>query len=447
MSKVKKELLKTARGTRDIWGDEILIWDKIRTVAEELAKFYGFKKIETPHFEHAELFGASLGETTDIVEKQMYIFRTRGGDSLVLRPEGTVPSVRAYFENGMASLPQPVMLYYSGSFFRHESPQKGRFREFGQFGLEILGEDLAVADATVIRIAGLIFKELGLETVLELNTIGDKECRPAYRRELVIYYRKHFNYLCKDCKRRLKENPLRLLDCKEESCLNLKKNAPQMIEYVCDECKNHFKDVLDFMDALEISYRLNPHLVRGLDYYTRTVFEFAVDATEQDKPASPDARSDSETRQASQGRRVELGGGGRYDYLAQILASKDLPAVGVSLGIDRIAELLKERGGNFSGEAAKVFLIQLGEAAKKKSLKLLEEFRKAGIPLAQSLSKDSIRGQLKIAAKLGASYSLIIGQKEAMDGTIIIRDMDSGSQEALPVGKVIERIKLKVKMR
>ena len=340
----------------------------------------------------------------------------------------TVPSVRAYFENGMASLPQPVMLYYSGSFFRHESPQKGRFREFGQFGLEILGEDLAVADATVIRIAGLIFKELGLETVLELNTIGDKECRPAYRRELVIYYRKHFNYLCKDCKRRLKENPLRLLDCKEEPCLNLKKNAPQMIEYVCDECKNHFKDVLDFMDALEISYRLNPHLVRGLDYYTRTVFEFAVDATEQDK-------------------RVELGGGGRYDYLAQVLASKDLPAVGVSLGIDRIAELLKERGGSFSGEAAKVFLIQLGEAAKKKSLKLLEEFRKAGIPLAQSLSKDSIRGQLKIAAKLGASYSLIIGQKEAMDGTIIIRDMDSGSQEALPVGKVIERIKLKVKMR
>ncbi|MDP3762578.1 MAG: histidine--tRNA ligase [bacterium] len=428
MSKVKKELVKTARGTRDIWGDEILIWDKIRTVAEELAKFYGFKKIETPHFEHAELFEASLGGTTDVVEKQMYSFRTRGGDRLVLRPEGTVPSVRAYFENGMASLPQPVMLYYSGSFFRHETPQKGRHREFGQFGLEILGEEGAVADASVIRVMSLIFEELSLAPVLELNTIGDKECRPAYKKELAGHYRKHFNYICKDCKRRLKENPLRLLDCKETSCREIRDKAPQMIEYVCEECKNHFKEVLDFMDTLEIPYRLAPYLVRGFDYYTRTVFEFAMDATEQDK-------------------RIELGGGGRYDYLAQVLASKDLPAAGGGLGIDRIAELLKERGGSFAGEAAKVFLIQLGEAAKKKSLKLLEEFRKARIPLAQSLSKDSIRGQLKIAAKLGVSYSLIIGQKEAMDGTIIIRDMDSGSQEALPVGKVIERIKLKVKMR
>lgn len=428
MSKVKKELLKTARGTRDIWGDEILTWDKIRKTAEELARFYGFQKIETPHFEHAELFEASLGGTTDVVEKQMYSFRTRGGDRLVLRPEGTVPSVRAYFENGMASLPQPVMLYYSGSFFRHETPQKGRHREFGQFGLEILGEEGAVADATVIRVSALLFEELKINSALELNTIGDKECRPSYKKELAAHYRKNFNYLCKDCKRRLKENPLRLLDCKETPCREIRDKAPQMIEYVCEECKNHFKGVLDFMDALEIPYRLNPYLVRGLDYYTRTVFEFAMDATEQEK-------------------RVELGGGGRYDYLAETLASKELPAAGVALGLDRIAEILKERGENFAGETAKVFLIQLGEAAKKKSLKLLEEFRKARIPLAQSLSKDSIRGQLKIAAKLGASYSLIIGQKEAMDGTIIIRDMDSGSQEALPVGKVIERIKLKVKIR
>ncbi len=427
---VKQDLLKTPRGTRDLLGDEVLLREKIERVAEELAKFYGFRKILTPHFEHAELFEASLGEASDIVEKQMYTFRTRGGDRLTLRPEGTVPLVRAYFEHGMQALPQPIMLYYCGSFFRHESPQKGRFREFGQFGLEILGEDGPVADATIIRVAQLILQELGLAPVLELNTIGDRECRPAYRKDLVSYYKKHFNYLCKDCKRRLKDNPLRLLDCKETTCRELRDKAPQMIEYVCEECKNHFKGVLDFMDALELPYRLNPYLVRGLDYYTRTVFEFAAEITAEEGP-----------------RRLEIGGGGRYDYLAPVLASKELPAAGVALGLDRIAELLREGGEEERSERAKVFLIQLGEVAKRKSLSLMEDFRKAKIPLAQSLSKDSLRGQLKIAAKVGAEFSLIMGQKEAMDGTIIIRDMDSGAQEALPFSKVVERLRLKIKSR
>ncbi len=406
-----------------------MLFEKIERAAENLARFYGFKKIKTPHFEHAELFEASLGEASDIVEKQMYTFRTRGGDRLTLRPEGTVPLVRAYFEHGMQALPQPLMFYYSGSFFRHESPQKGRFREFGQFGLEILGEEGAVADATIIRVSQLILQELKLAPVLELNTIGDKECRPAYRKELVTYYRKHINYLCKDCKRRLKDNPLRILDCKEPACRELREKAPQMIEYVCEECKNHFKAVLDFMDALELPYRLNPYLVRGLDYYTRTVFEFTV-----------------ETNAEGISRRLEIGGGGRYDHLAPVLASKELAASGVALGLDRIAELLREGGEGADGtERAKVFLIQLGEAAKRKSLSLMEDFRKAKIPLAQSLSKDSLRGQLKIAAKVGADFSLIMGQKEAMDGTIIIREMDSGAQEALPFSKVIERLRLKIK--
>ncbi len=425
---VKKELLKTPRGTRDLLNEELLVWNKIRDISTELARYYGFQEIQTPHFEHAELFEASLGEATDIVEKQMYTFRTRGGDALTLRPEGTVPVMRAYLEHGMQSLPQPVTFFYSGSFFRHESPQKGRFREFGQFGLEILGEDLAVADATVIRVCDLIFKELELGVMLELNTLGDKECRPAYRKELVTYYRKKFNYLCKDCKRRFKENPFRLLDCKEESCQELKKNAPQMIEYVCEDCKAHFKELLEFMDALEIPYHLNPHLVRGLDYYTRTVFEFVVTSTEAEM------------------KRVELGGGGRYDYLGDILSSKHIPAVGAALGLDRMAELLKEKGKVFAKERApKIFLIQLGQAAKRRSLSLMEEFRKAKLPLAQSLSKDSLRGQLMAADTIGVQFSLIIGQKEAMDGTVIIRDMDSGMQETLPFSKLIERLKIKIK--
>ncbi|MBI2610185.1 histidine--tRNA ligase [Candidatus Giovannonibacteria bacterium] len=424
---VKKEILVTPKGTRDLFSDELFIRKKIHEKCREIAEYYGFQEIQTPHFEHSEIFEASLGAASDIVEKQMYTFRTRGGDQLTLRPEGTVPIVRAYFEDGMLSWPQPVMLYYVGSFFRHESPQKGRFREFGQFGLEILGEDLAVAEATIIRIFSLILKELGLEAALELNTIGDKECRPAYRKDLIAYYRKHVNYLCKDCKRRLKENPLRLLDCKEESCVELKKNAPQMIEYVCDNCKAHFKEVLDFMDAAEIPYSLNPYLVRGLDYYTRTVFEFVI------PPKTPEEK------------RMEIGGGGRYDYLGDLLAGKPLAAVGGAFGVDRLSELLKEKDGFAEGKRPKVFLIQLGEVAKKKSLCLIEEFRKAKIPLAQSLSKDSLRGQLRLASKLEVDFSLILGQKEAMDGTIIIREMDSGVQEIIPFPKVIDRIKTKAK--
>lgn len=439
MSKVKKELLQTPRGTRDLLEPELLIWRRIQKVAGELSRYYGFQEIQTPHLEHTELFFSSLGESTDVVEKQIYTFKTRGGDSLALRPEGTVPMVRAYFENGLGSWPQPVMLYYSGSFFRHETPQKGRFREFGQFGLEILGEDLAVAEATIIRVFALIFKELGIEANLELNTLGDKECRPQWRKELAAFYRKHFEKLCKDCKRRFKENPLRLLDCKEPSCQEFKAKAPQMIEYVCQECKAHFKDVLEFMDALEIPYRLNPHLVRGFDYYTRTVFEFVTAIKTKDEKGA-------ETE-----RRLEIGGGGRYDYLAQVLASKELPAAGGALGIDRLAEILgalwldKDIAELVKMEKPKVFLIQLGMAAKRKTLAMMEEFRKAKIPLSQSLAKDSLRGQLRLAAKLGVPFSLIMGQKEAMDNTIIIRDMDSGLQEALPIQKALERLKLKLK--
>ena len=447
-SKVKRELLKTPRGTRDLLESELSVVRKIQKTAQEFSSYYGFQEIQTPHFEHAELFGASLGESTDVVEKQTYTFRTRGGDALVLRPEGTVPAVRAYFEHGLGSWPQPVMLYYSGSFFRHESPQKGRFREFNQFGLEILGEELAVAEATIIRVCSLIFKELGIETSLELNTLGDKECRPTWKKELVAFYRKHFEKLCKDCKRRFKENPLRLLDCKEPSCQEFKAKAPQMLEYVCEECKAHFKEVLEFMDSLELPYRLNPQLVRGFDYYTRTVFEFVTTGKteaegETGGPASPSA--------SQGGKRGELGGGGRYDYLAQVLAGKDLAAAGAALGIDRIAELVssrpeeKDRAQLLKTERPQVFLIQLGMAAKRKILSLMEDFRKARIPLAQSLSKDSLRGQLRLASKLGVEFSLIMGQKEALEGTIIIRNMDSGMQETLPVAKALERLKLKFK--
>jgi len=305
--KSKKIELHTPKGTRDILPNDVRYWEYIESRAKQIAGYYGFRSIRTPHFEKTEIFTA-IGEFTDIVERQMYSFRTRGGDALTLRPEGTIPLMRSYIQNGMQSWPQPVMLHYTGSFFRHESPQRGRFREFGQFGLEIFGEEEAVADAIVIRVITLILEELGLgQFVVHLNTLGDKECRPLYRKELVGFYRSKINYLCKDCKRRLKTNPLRLLDCTEEKCQELKKDAPQMIEYVCDSCKNHFKKIFEFLDKLSVPYFLNHHLVRGLDYYSRTVFEIFY-LPDQKPPKKVDKKAKDNPQDSAEGEESEKRG-------------------------------------------------------------------------------------------------------------------------------------------
>ncbi len=284
----KDILLQMPKGMHDILPEDYPFYQNFFETGEKIANYYGFQPIQTPHLEKVDLFTAAVGETTDIVEKQMYTLKTRGGDRLVLRPEGTAPVMRAYLKHGMHTRPQPVMLWYKGSFFRHENPQFGRFREFQTFGLEILGEENSIADATIIKVTATILEELGLKNyIVKINSIGDKECRNIYRKELSAYYRRRINQLCKDCKRRLKENPLRLLDCKEEGCKELKKDAPQMINYLCSECKNHFKEVLEILDTLNIPYLLDPYLVRGLDYYTRTVFEFFLDEKEEQKEESP----------------------------------------------------------------------------------------------------------------------------------------------------------------
>ncbi|MEK7596110.1 MAG: histidine--tRNA ligase [Patescibacteria group bacterium] len=426
----KKEILKTVKGTRDILPEEARVLRKIEEKARGVAEYYGFKPIQTPHLEQTELFTASLGEATEMVEKQMYSFHTRGGDYLTLRPEGTAPIMRAYLEHGMKTWPQPVMLYYHGSFFRHESPQKGRWREFGQFGLEILGDASPVSDAIIIRVSTLILEEIGFKNIIvHINTLGDKECRGVYRKELVQYLRRKVNYLCPDCKKRLKKNPLRVLDCKNEECREIKEGAPQMIEYACADCRAHFKDVLEFLDELKIPYFLNHFLVRGLDYYSRTVFEF-MPSDERDQKTS----------------HLSLGGGGRYDYLAAALSSKNIPAAGAALGMDRITELAKELGiSPLRKKEPKLFLIQLGDYAKRKSLSLVEDFRKANVPLAMSFSRDSIASQLKIAVKSGATLVLIIGQKEAYDETIIVRDIETRIQETVPLNDLLNFIKAKLK--
>ena len=424
---IKKDIVASVKGMHDLLPDDYVYVERITKEARRTADFYGFSAISTPHLEKTELFVRPLGESSDVVEKQMYNLRTRGGDRLTLRPEGTAPLMRAYFEHGMVSLPQPVKLFYGGSFFRHESPQAGRFREFRQVGVEVMGDEDAINDALVIRVLVSTLLALGLrDVVVSINTLGDKACRPAFRKELLTYYRKHYEKLCKDCKRRFKDNPLRLLDCKEEECVALRGHAPQMVDYACDACKKHFGEVIEFLDEMQIQYFLDSHLARGFDYYGRTIFEILPTETE--------------------GSTLSIGGGGRYDDLAELMGARRTPAVGGALGVERVADFMKKKGIKARrDEKPKIFLIQLGPAAKKKSLILLEELRKAGVPVAQSLSRDSLRSQLNIVVKLAMPLAVIIGQKEALDGTVALRNMETGVQETLPFEKFIGTIKARLK--
>jgi histidyl-tRNA synthetase len=441
--KIKSKQFQRSRGTHDILPEEQSYWDALRNATDSLASFYGFGRIETPHFEDTELFYHSVGMLTDIVEKQMYSFKTRGGDQLTLRPEGTAPVVRAYIENGMLNLPHPVKLAYLGSFFRHETPQKGRFREFHQWGLEAFGEEGAVVEAEIIQIFHVLFKDLGLQDVfVELNSIGCAECRAHVKSQILGYYRSKSKKLCQDCRRRMKENYLRIFDCKEEKCVQLKQNAPQIIEHICDKCKGHFKSLLEFMDEIQVPYILNPYLVRGLDYYSRTVFEFFVGKPEG---SAPEVVEEGKEANNTPKLNFAIASGGRYDGLVEILGGRPTPAAGGAVGLDRVIEVMRQQKIKpVEKEISKMFLVQLGDLAKKKSLKIIEQFRKEGITLHTSLAKDSIKSQFTLAAKSGAEYVLVFGQKEALDGEIIIREMNSGIQETVPLEKLLDGVKRRI---
>lgn len=420
----------------DLLADEYILYQNVFEKAEEIASYYGFKPIQTPHLESAELFTAAVGATSDIVEKQMYYVKSDGNSNLVLRPEGTAPVMRAYIEHGLHTLPQPVMLWYKGSFFRHENPQKGRFREFFQFGLEIIGESKPIGEVMIIQIFTLTLKELGLgPTIVRVNSVGDKECRGEYRKKLVAYYKKHLSHLCKDCKRRLKENPLRLLDCKETKCAEIKRNAPQSIDSLCASCKQHFKETLEFLETNNINYSLDTKLVRGLDYYTRTVFEIFLDKENGGEDLSSGKQAQS----------LALAAGGRYDPLAKILGKRDIPGVGGGIGVDRVFMAMQENKiAPKPKRTPKIFLIQLSQSAKQKSMGIIEMFRTANIYIAQSISKDNLNSQLSLASKMNVPYVLILGQKEVLENSIIVRDMGTGSQESVAMEKVVEIIKKKI---
>lgn len=407
-------------GMHDILPDDQKYFRKIYELCEEMANFYEFERIETPILEETEIFSKGVGTATDIVAKQMFSFKTRGGNYLTMRPEGTAPIVRAYIEQGMQNLPQPVKLWYFGPYFRAEKPQLGRYRQFWQFGFEALGEESPVLDVQIIQIFFNILRDLKFKNlIVTANSIGCSQCRPYFKKLLVSYCGNREASLCADCRRRLRENPLRILDCKEEKCQMVISQAPQIIDHLCEECHKHFKEVLEFFDDLSLPYTLNPYLARGLDYYTKTVFEISENSEGGKKLGA-------------------LTGGGRYDNLAKILGGKPTPACGGAAGIERIIVLMKEKGTKFPQPSLpKLFLAQLGDLAKRKSLALVEEFRKIRIPVSESLGRDSLKVQLNRANKIGVKYTLILGQKEALEGKIIIKDMATGKQETVKLEKVV----------
>ena len=426
MKKTTPKDLASPKGMRDIMNEEYYHFQGFFEKAQEVAVYYGFKPIETPILESEDIFTSGIGEGTDIIDKEIYTLKTKGGDHLALRPEHTAPLMRAYIEHGMQAMPQPVMFYQYGPSFRHDKPQRGRFRQFYQFDLDALGSDKSIMDALVIKTGMSILEEAGAENLtININSIGDKECRGGYIKELTSYYRKNLNNLPAVDRERLKTNPLRILDSKEEKTKEINEGAPDAISFLCPSCKKHFKEVLEYLEEMGIQYNINKNLVRGLSYYTRTVFEVIEQNGSED--GSP----------------LTIGGGGRYDYLArQIGGKKDVPAVGFSIGVDRvISSLWYKKLSPRIIKKPKIYFIQLGAEAKLKSLNIIEILRKAHIPIAQSISKDSLGAQLAIAEKLAVPYSLIFGQKEALDGTVIVRDMSNRSQDTVKLTNLLDYLK------
>ena len=424
----KRRLLQTPRGMKDILPEDYLYYDYLIEIAKKTLEFYNFRRCEPPVLEKAELYNKGIGSNTDIVEKEMYTLKTKEeGEFLALRPEYTAGIVRAYVENGMFNWPQPVKLYSFGPIFRHEKPQAGRYRQFYQLNIESIGDSSQALDAEVILASRSFLENLGFnqsDLEIRINSIGCNKCRSIYIRALVRYYKQHLKNICKDCQKRLKINPLRVLDCKNPKCVAIKDKAPSFLDYLCGDCKDHFKNVLDILDNVGVSYILDKTLARGLNYYSRTVFEIRKKGKETS---------------------LSLAGGGRYDYLVKLLGGLDRPAVGVAFGIERLVEEMKVMKRKLEFPKPKVFLIQIGDAAKKQAVILLEKLRKANILTEANLEKDNINSQIKNADRVNAPYALILGQQEVLDGMILLKDMASGLQETIPFDRIIEELKKRLK--
>ncbi len=394
-------------------------WRAVSDAAYGTAELHDFRFIETPILESSSLFESGIGEGTDVVEKQMYVFKTRGGDQVALRPEGTAPVMRSYFEHHLGYFALPLKVFYIGPMFRYEKPQAGRERQFHSWGIEIIGDNDPIYDAEVIVATMDFLRALKLKNLtLKINTIGCRVCRPGYRDRLKSYYQSNRSKLCRDCDRRLDKNILRLLDCKEEKCAPIKAQAPIVFDHLCQGCNNHFKSVLEFIEDASLVYEPDPYLVRGLDYYNRTVFEIF-------STTAPTIGA--------------LGGGGRYDYLGELMGGRSVPGVGAGTGLERIIEAMKAESVIPQIKTKpRVYFTAVGEQARKGSFRIMNNLRSNGVAVLESLGKKSLKAQLKVADKTGAPIALIFGQREVFEGTIIIRDMGSGAQETVALDKLVE---------
>lgn len=427
---------QTLSGMADILPTEQKYFQKIYHTAEEILKFYGFNRIDTPVLEKSSLFTRSIGLDTDIVDKEMYAF-TMKHNRIALRPEFTASIARAYIQHGMFTWVQPVKLFSCGQIFRHNKPQAGRYRQFHQVNVEVIGSKDSVTDAQVIQVFYEILTKLGLKNlVIEINSIGDRKDRKKYNQELSVYFKQQQSLLCLSCKKKIKDNPLRIFDCKTEQCLSTTKQAPQVIDSICDKSKEHFKQVLELLDEISLPYRLNPYLVRGLDYYSMTVFEFFF---------QPSACEKNQTENKEGFPAYSLLGGGRYDYLIEDLGGSSTGACGAAMGVERVIEVMKILGLEPAKEQfPKIFLACIDFLGKKSALRILSQFRKAKMPLAHILERKSLRSQLEYANKMEATYCLIIGREEAIAGNIIVKNMETKDQITIKQEELIKYIKSKI---
>jgi histidyl-tRNA synthetase len=411
-------LFQAPRGTTDLLPEEQKYWRYIQSKAIELVSVYGFGRIDSPVFEDSGLFIRSVGEGTDIVEKEMYTFEDRGGDNITLRPEGTAPVCRAYLEHGMHNLPQPVRMYYFCPVFRYERPQAGRFRQHHQFGLEVIGDSDPSVDAEVIEIAWRLMKSLGLVDInLLINNIGDTECRPVYINKLRDYFSQYDKDLCEDCQSRMNRNPLRLLDCKVDVCHKLGDAAPRSVDHLCAECQNHWDKLLNFLSTNEIPFSIDHRLVRGLDYYTRTVFEI--------QPSDVGGQS-------------TICGGGRYDGLMEQLGGRSTPGIGFGSGIERLTLNLKKSDIVVPDDPTPEYLvINVGDDARPNAARLASQIRNAGVGAILGNGGRALRGQMRQANALGIPKAIIIGDDEILRGEVMVRNMSDSTQETKPLDEFL----------
>mgnify|MGYP000050036208 FL=1 len=402
-------MIKKPRGTEDILPNDSKIWRLIENTAHEICAKYGYKEIRTPVFEDTSLFSRGVGDTTDVVQREMYTFNDKGGRSITLRPEGTASLVRSYIENSLYANPQPTKLYYLISCYRYEKPQSGRLREFHQFGLECFGSDSSATDAEIITLAFDFFKTLGVKDLsLNLNSIGCEKCKPKYNEELKKYFSSHIDKLCDTCKDRLEKNPMRIIDCKSPVCQEVCADAPRMIDYLCEDCDSHFNQLTSYLDKLNIKYAIDPNIVRGLDYYTKTVFEITSDAL---------------------GAQSTVCGGGRYNGLVEELGGKPTPGIGFAMGIERLILILKSQGIEL-GESLgpNIFVASIGDNASLTAQKLVYDLRNKGLWAERDLCDRSVKAQMKYANKLGACYSIVIGDDEVLNNKASLKNMGTGEE-------------------